>query len=212
MPIHIHGIQNISSPFRDAVYTPGCKKNFKRCYSKAMENFQIAFSKEKYGNIEYSFYKNAEDFNNREHEWDVPDPYPRSLDFRITYFVMGCIYSSPIINLIIYVALNRFQPRHEYRALTYEETIEKAKKKFHRTLDDYDIVDRIKERLKDCNYKEDVENGRRPQIDIIDSDYFNDPLGMELDDEMQNNYKAIKFIQHLPKMHIASVPKSYYYK
>ena len=104
---------------------------------------------------------------------------------------------------------------HEKLGIAYLQlnNLKKAKKEFHHsTIDDKDIVDRIKERLKDCNYKEDVENGRRPQIDIIDSDYFNDPLGMELDDEMQNNYKAIKFIQHLPKMHIASVPKSYYYK
>lgn len=210
MPIHIKGIQNISSPLTDAVYTPGCKKNFGRCYSKAKENFQITFSREKYANLEYSYDKNTDDFNNNEdNEWDIPDPTPEMLHCRITYFVMGCIYSLPIINLIIYVALNRFQPRHEYRVLTYDEAIEEAKKKYKKDADKEAILARIEERLRDCNYQEDVQNGKRPQIDIIESDAFG--IRPPNDDEYVN-FRAIKFIQHLPKMHIASVPPSYYNK
>ncbi len=216
MPIYIKGIQNISSAIWNAVYIPECKRNFKRPYFKAKENFQIAFSKEKYGNIKYSFDKNFEDLNNNENEWDIPEPTPPILNRRITYFLMGCVYSLPLINAIVYVALNRFQPRNEYRVLTYEEVIERARDKFRNHRDSLKILERIGKRLEDCHYKEDVKIGKRPQIDLIESDSYKTGIiiGSFNYGRKKNkiNYEAIKFIHHLPKMHIASVPEYYYEK
>lgn len=210
MPTHIKGIQNISSALFDAVYIPDCKRNLKRPYFKAKENFEIAFSKEKYRDIEYSFNKNLEDFNNAKNEWDIQDPIPRYLNRRITYFLMGCIYSLPLINTIIYIALNRFQPRQEYRVLAYEEVVERANEKFKENPNRTEIIERIKKRLEDCHYKKDVKEGKRPQIDIIESDGFE--MDLPRDKGKKLNYEAIKFIQALPKMHIASVPPSYWQK
>ncbi|QLH36281.1 MAG: hypothetical protein HWD61_09195 [Parachlamydiaceae bacterium] len=60
MPTYIHNThktQNTLNAFTDAVYVPNCRCNLIRPYSKALENFHIAFSKEKYAKIENLFEK-----------------------------------------------------------------------------------------------------------------------------------------------------------
>lgn len=209
MSFYIHEIHNISSPIIDAVYKPDYIRNFKRCYSKAVENWKVAFSKKKYENIQNSYNSYFKE-KKYDEQLDFPHNKPPKLYNRVVYFFMGCVYAFPIINLIVYIAKNRFQPREKYRILPYEEAIEKAVQEFSNSKNGKEIIDRVKKRLKDCHYKENIKDGKKLQIDIRDDDYFGKMS--TLTDDMQINYKAINFIHRLPEMHIASVPDSFYQK
>lgn len=169
------------TPFRENFKKIGSYNIFIQPYKKCVNNFKIAFFSDK------------ESVNKK------------SLCTRVSFLIMGIIYSIPIINTIIYVALNIL---FKDNVLSYDQVIDRAMFLYASNKKKDEIIENIKLWLEYIKYEESINTGRRPCIhgpSFEEQGHFlRKEEQEELDEKEEKNrisFIAQFFVTSLPMVH-----------